>query len=303
MTAQAEVLKLAAIGCTALALFILVFMLALVPPLVAPTLGSRGERRQRARAAGGLFASIEPAVRKVGAWIALLPIKRLRAHVDTTLREAGYYLGLGADELLALFVLSSFGFGLAGIGLGIFFKVPVLGAIVGPVLGILLLQSQVSEARDIRFKAVSRGLPIEIDLASMCLGAGMDFPGAIRLIVQQRNDPNDVLCHELSHVLRELDLGHTRSAALRSFEARVPTESVREFVGAVVQAEEKGTPLSEVLRIQAGMLRMRRTILAEESASRAGVLMMIPLVMLLGSILIILMGSMVITTYDSGMMG
>jgi tight adherence protein C len=167
----------------------------------------------------------------------------------------------------------------------------------------LLLQTQVAESRDMRFKAVSRGLPIEIDLASMCLGAGMDFPGAIRLIVEQRNDPNDVLCHELSHVLRELDLGHTRAAALRNFEARVPTESVREFVGAVVQAEEKGTPLSEVLRIQAGMLRMRRTILAEESASRAGVLMMIPLVMLLCSILIILMGSMMITTFESGMMG
>jgi len=76
---------------------------------------------------------------------------------------------------------------------------------------------------------------------------------------------------------------------------------VRELVGAIVQAEEKGTPLAEVLRIQAGMLRMRRTILAEESAARAGVLMMIPLIMLLGSILIILMGSMVITTYESGM--
>ena len=58
---------------------------------------------------------------------------------------------------------------------------------------------------DSRFKAVNRGLPTEIDLASMCLGAGMDLPGALRLIVQQRNDPGDVLCYELAHVLRELD--------------------------------------------------------------------------------------------------
>jgi tight adherence protein C len=211
-------------------------------------------------------------------------------------------LGLAADELIALGMLSVLSFGAAGLGLGYYFGVATLGVIVGVAAGVLLLQTQITEARDNRFKAVNRGLPTEIDLASMCLGAGMDLPGALRLIVEQRNDPDDVLCHELAHVLRELDLGHTRAAALRGLEARVPTEAVRELVGAIVQAEEKGTPLAEVLRIQAGMLRMRRTLIAEESASRAGVLMMIPLVMLLCSILIILMGSMVITTYDSGMM-
>ena len=208
---------------------------------------------------------------------------------------------MSADELIALGLISSVAFGISCFGVGLFYGVPALGLVTGTAAGLMLLHVQVSEARDARFKAVNRGLPTEIDLASMCLGAGMDLPGALRLIVQQRNDPNDVLCYELAHVLRELDLGHTRAAALRSFEARVPTEAVRELVGAIVQAEEKGTPLAEVLRIQAGMLRMRRTLLAEESASRAGVCMMIPLIMLLGSILIILMGSMVITTYESGM--
>jgi len=79
----------------------------------------------------------------------------------------------------------------------------------------------------------------------------------------------------------------------------VPTEAVREFVGAVVQAEEKGTPLAEVLRIQANILRMRRSVLAEEAASRAGVMMMIPLIMLLGSILVILLGSMMLKSYEA----
>jgi hypothetical protein len=48
---------------------------------------------------------------------------------------------------------------------------------------------------------------------------------------------------------------------------------------------------------------MRRTVLAEEAASRAGVLMMIPLMMLLGSILLILMGSMMLKSFDSGFLG
>jgi len=301
MTLTVQALLLIGLGCIALALGFTSYRLSLVPPLPRPTLGSRGERRTQALQAEGLFSTLEPAVRKVAAWIAPLPLPVLRAQLDKSLREAGNYLGMSADELLALGVLSSFGFGLSCFGLGMYFGVPMLGLVVGAFAGVLLLHNQVAETRASRFKAVNRGLPTEIDLASMCLGAGMDLPGALRLIVQQRNDPNDVLCHELAHLLRELDLGHTRAAALRSLEARVPTEAVRELVGAIVQAEEKGTPLAEVLRIQAGMLRMRRTMLAEESASRAGVLMMIPLVMLLGSILIILMGSMVITTYESGM--
>lgn len=296
-----QVLLLAGYASLALALGFTAYRLALVPPLPRPKLGSRGERRTQALQAEGLFSSLEPAVRKVGAWLAPLPIPGLRSRLDRSLREAGNYLGMSADELLALSLFSSVAFGVSCFGLGLYFDVPMLGLVVGTFAGLMLVQNQVSEMRDARFKAVNRGLPTEIDLASMCLGAGMDLPGALRLIVQQRNDPGDVLCHELAHLLRELDLGHTRAAALRSLEARVPTEAVRELVGAIVQAEEKGTPLAEVLRIQAGMLRMRRTILAEESASRAGILMMIPLIMLLGSIMIILMGSMVITTYESGM--
>jgi tight adherence protein C len=303
MSAQLYVLKLVAVGALAAAVFYLAFRLTRVPALLAPKLGSRGERRQRVLSEGGSFAAIEPMVRKVAGWVAPWIDSRKRQEIDQTLREAGYYLGLLPDELVAMRWISCIAFGAVGLGLGVYFDKPWLGVVVGAGLGPLLLSSQVSENRNKRFTAVNRGLPTEIDLAAMCLGAGMDFPGAIRLIVEQRVERDDVLRDELQHVLRELDLGHTRSAALRNLEARVPTESVREFVGAVVQAEAKGTPLAEVLRIQAGMLRMRRSILAEEAASRAGVLMMIPLIMLLGSILIILMGSMMIKTYESGMAG
>jgi tight adherence protein C len=145
-------------------------------------------------------------------------------------------------------------------------------------------------------------LPVEIDLAAMCMHAGLDFPGAIRLVVAQRKSGEHVLREELSLVLSELDLGHTRATALSNFAARVPTSAVREFVGAVIQAEEKGTPLADVLKIQATMLRMRRSILAEEAASRAGVLMMVPMLMLLGSVFVILMGPLVLQSMGSEVM-
>jgi tight adherence protein C len=58
----------------------------------------------------------------------------------------------------------------------------------------------------------------------------------------------------------------------------------------VVQAEEKGNPLAEVLQIQATMLRMRRSVAAEESAARAGVLMMGPLMLIFATIMLIILG-------------
>ena len=100
---------------------------------------------------------------------------------------------------------------------------------------------------------------------------------------------------------KPVELGHTRQQALAAFSERVPTEAVKDFVSSVRQAEEKGNPLSEVLQIQATMLRMRRSVLGEEAAARAEVLMMLPLMMLFSSILLILIGPLVINTMQSGL--
>jgi tight adherence protein C len=275
------------------------FQLMSAKPEATPVLGSRGERRQRAVEKIPLFALTEPAIRLVGAWFAAIPLAASRAKIEKMLADTGYYLGITADEFMALRAFAAVGFGVAGAFIGNMLGAMALLTLAGAVVGPWLVHGQFSGERERRFREVSRGLPGEIDMTAMCMNAGMDFPGAIRLIVSQRTGEDDVMRDEFSRILNELDLGHTRAVALRSFEARIPTEAVREFVGAVVQAEEKGTPLAEVLRIQAGILRMRRTVLAEEAASRAGVMMMIPLIMLLGSILMILMGSMMLKSFES----
>jgi tight adherence protein C len=67
-----------------------------------------------------------------------------------------------------------------------------------------------------------------------------------------------------------------------------------------VQAEEKGNPLAQVLRIQAGMLRMRRSIMAEENAARAAVMMMGPLMLIFCAIIIILLGPFIVNSMGKG---
>ena len=122
------------------------------------------------------------------------------------------------------------------------------------------------------------------------MGAGLDFPGALRQVVDNMPAGPSPVREELTRLLQELRLGRTRKQALQSFASRVDTEAVREFVGAVVQSEDKGTPLSEILVIQAEVLRNRRSVLAEEAAARAGVMLMLPMLMMVVSIVLLLMG-------------
>jgi tight adherence protein C len=87
-----------------------------------------------------------------------------------------------------------------------------------------------------------------------------------------------------------LQLGFTRQQALRALGERVRLDSVQEFVSAATQAEERGTPLAQVLRTQAVGARTRRTVRGEEAASRAGVKMVVPLFLVFICILLLVLG-------------
>lgn len=278
-----------------------VFTLANNRPEDSPRLGARGLRRQRALDAGGTFASFEPMVRVVAGWVAYFPLTDQRRQVDELLKHAGDWLGLTANEFFALsgigFVFGSL-FGLVVLTIG---EWPVVLFMIAGALGAAMPYFQVTGERDRRFKEVNRGLPGAIDIASLCMGAGLDFPGAIRQIVEKAGNRDDSIVEEFERLLQELELGRTRRQALENFADRVPTEAVRDFVGAVVQAEEKGNPLAEVLRIQATMLRMRRSVMAEESATRAALLMMGPLMLIFGAIILCLLGPFFVQTMQAGL--
>lgn len=291
------------IGAAALlssGLFLAVHTLARNPPVTTPRLGLRGLKRQQALAEGGSFVTVEPAMRFVAGWVAHLPLGDRRRAVDEMLKHAGDWLGLTANEFIALGILGGVGFGAFGIVAVNLAELPSALVFFFAGLGAVLPYVQVTGQRARRFKEVNRSLPGSIDLASLCMGAGLDFPGSIRQIVDKAGR-KDALVEELAFILQELELGRTRRQALENFADRVPTEAVRDFVGTVIQAEEKGNPLAEVLRIQANMLRMRRSVMAEEAAARAAVLMMGPLMLIFCAIVILLLGPFIVQGMQAGL--
>jgi tight adherence protein C len=283
-----------------LALSVTSYVLAAVPAALPPTLGNRGVQRSRALAAGGAFALCEPLLRVLGGWTALLPIDGVRRKLDLRMLYAGHYLGLTADEGIAISAL----FAICGCALGCvwvtFSRASVVWVVMTTALGGLWFSLQLDLEVRRRRKEVDRQLPSAIDLLSLCVGAGSDFPSAVRFVLSE-GAASGVLEHELEHVLQELELGHTRHKALSSLAERIPTDAVRDFVNSVCQAEAKGNPLAEVLEIQARMLRMRRSVAAEEAAAKAGVKMLLPLVLLMLCIMLILFGALMVKGMSGGL--
>ena len=279
----------------------LVFQLATTPTAPRPILGARGLNRARALQRRGPFDVTGPLVRLLAAWVAILPIERTRKSLRSTLLHAGDYLGLSADELIALCVLAGLGLGLVTLPVCELLTLPRPLAVAAFFLGVSAPWVRVLAVSRSRARSVGRALPGAVDLAAMCMSAGLDFPGSLRRIVESAAEPSDPIIEEFTRVLQELDLGHTRKNALLGFAARVPTDQVREFVNSVVQAEDKGSPLASVLTIQAQTQRLRRSIAAEETASEAALMLLGPMTLIFLCVIVLLLGPVAVRFMTGGL--
>ncbi|HTV23937.1 MAG TPA: type II secretion system F family protein [Polyangiaceae bacterium] len=255
-------------------------------------LGPRGLQRGRALSRYPAWNHAEPAVRWLGARLRPFMRRRTLQSLDNQITLSGDFLGLQPEEFVSLSVLSClFGLSLGalyGLLLGRGALYMVLSGALAAALPFLQLSGLVQERR----RRVQNGLPYVIDLLSLGLSAGLDFPGSLRQVIEKASTPDDPLLEELNLILEELRMGKTRKEALVQFATRVPGESVREFVGAVIQAEERGNPLARVLQIQAESSRQRRSVRAEEAASRASLQILMPMVMIFVAILLLIVTPM-----------
>jgi tight adherence protein C len=290
----------AATSALSLSIACVAFALARGAVVPEPRLGLRGLKRQKAMRKKGNFYRVEPAVRKIGGWTSALELGGLRRKTDQLLLSAGDYLGLSADELFAMVILGACGGALAGAAAVILVGVDPVLIPVFALGAAYLMVADVRSAADVRRRDVSRALPSAIDLIALCMSAGLDFAGALVQIVKNAPLEDDPLIEELGLILYHLQLGHSRSRALQVFGARVPTESVSDFVFAVIQAEAKGNPLAETLRTQATVLRTRRSVRAEELAAKAANKMLIPMTLLVASALFLILGPMLVKMLGSG---
>ncbi len=104
------------------------------------------------------------------------------------------------------------------------------------------------------------------------------------------------LAAEFARTLQEMQIGLSRTQALRGMVSRSSVPELRAFISALVQAGELGVPVARVLREQASEMRIRRRQRAEEKAQKIPVKIMFPLITyLFPALLVVVVGPGVIS--------
>ena len=146
-----------------------------------------------------------------------------------------------------------------------------------------------------RQRAIQRSLPDALDLIVVSMEAGLSLDSAFSKVVERTAGP---LALELRRTLREMQLGKSRRDALRDLAGRCDVKDLSTLVNGIVQADQMGVSMAELLRTQADESRVIRRQRAEEKAHQASVKMVIPLILfILPSLLIVAVGPAALTVY------
>lgn len=143
-----------------------------------------------------------------------------------------------------------------------------------------------------RRRALVSELPDLLDLLGICVESGMPLDPALELAAERLGG---TLGSEVGRVLRDLALGTPRAAAYRALVDRAGAPELARTVGALLQAEELGSPLSRALEGQAEALRiLRRQSARERAAKAAPKIQLVVALLMVPAVLMLVLGALVI---------
>lgn len=233
---------------------------------------------------------VTPLVKKLGTLLGRFTPREAIRETNRKLLVAGNPLSLTAREFygIRLFVLLlsiipvwyMLTQGVAGIRLVAVFSLPILGYL----LPVTWLRSAVSKMQ----AAVQKALPDTLDMLSVLASAGLGFDQSMQRISEYYDNP---LGHEFGRVISEMEMGLSRSEALRNMAERIEVPELSSFVSILIQSEGLGTSIAETLKSQSEQIRILRRYRAQEKAQRLPAKMLFPLAFLiLPALLAVILG-------------
>jgi tight adherence protein C len=209
-------------------------------------------------------------------------------HVDPR-RLVGYQLLIGAGGVLLALWISAAGH---ASGARAVVLLVVCGA-GGWYMPLLIIKRRARE----RLAEIEYDLPELIDLLVVGVEAGLSFSAALQAVTKRLTGP---LGQEMRLMLQEQRMGLTAVEALKNTLERVETPSMRSFVRAMIQGEQLGISVGQILRSIAGEMRQRRRAYAEERAQKAPVKMLFPLIFLIfPAMFVVILGPALFAFFDA----
>ncbi len=159
----------------------------------------------------------------------------------------------------------------------------------------LTLRSQ----RQARQRRIDTDLPDFLDVLAVTVSAGLSFRAALERVSGRYQGP---LADEITHTLREMDVGEARRTAFERLRSRNGSEALNQFVVALLQAEELGTPLTEALDQIALEMRRSTAQRARQQAARTSprVALVVTLVMVPGALVLLVVSILLSSGLDLG---
>lgn len=267
-------------------------------PSAAPNLvaGFRppGDLRQAVLDRSASERAVGPAARRLAARARKLTPAGMVDGLERRVLLAGGPAAWPLERVLA----AKLALGSAGLVFGLFRFLHAPGAVsllvnIGIGVGAYLVADLVLYGRaDKRQKQIRLDMPDTFDQITIAVDAGLGFEAAMARTARTGTGP---LAEELMRVLQDIQAGMSRAQALRALVDRTDVGELRHFVAAVLQAEEYGIAIGQVLRVQATELRVKRRQRAEERALKLPVKVIFPLILcILPTIFIIVIGPGVI---------
>ncbi|MFA9556313.1 type II secretion system F family protein [Evansella sp. AB-rgal1] len=173
----------------------------------------------------------------------------------------------------------------------------LLFVLIGFLIALFYPSYYLKQKTNARNKQAMRELPDFIDLVTVSIEAGLGFDSALSKVVEKRDG---VLSDEFQRCLEEVRLGKTRREALTGIKQRLTAEDVQTLIGSIIQAEQLGIGMVQILRVQSDEIRQKRKQRAEEQAMKAPIKMLFPLVLFIfPCIFIVLLGPAIIQIFET----
>jgi len=177
---------------------------------------------------------------------------------------------------------------------GLLFRNPIWGVVA---VGVAYVVPRFVLKRMIRGRqiAIKLGLADALDLAVICVEAGLSIDQSLVRVAQELQPVHPALSDELMLMNLELRAGKPRVDAFRNLAGRTGVDDVKALSAVLVQTDRFGTSVAQALRTHSDSLRTERRQRAEEQAAKTGIKMTPVLVLfILPAIFIVTLGPVVV---------
>ena len=156
------------------------------------------------------------------------------------------------------------------------------------LIGFIFPYASLNSKSIARIEKIQKSLPDMLDLLYVSVEAGLAFDMAMKKAAEKMHGP---LSDEIVKSMDDISKGKDREEALRGMVDRTKVDDLAQFVSAVIQSEQLGSNIANVLRVQSTSMRQIRRQRAQEKAAKIPVKMLFPMVFfILPSLFVVILG-------------